>query len=283
MPDTQSVLIIGFGYSANATARAVSTAGWQVIATTRSPETAVQIEALGYQSLIADPATPEGAQRLREAAAASDAIVSSVPPGPDGDPILPVFDGFDLSAKRLIYLSTTGVYGDRQGGWAFESDPVTPGQPRSIRRAEAEADWLARGALAFRLGGIYGPGQSALERLQTGRPVIDKPGQVFSRIHVDDIAGGVVKALEHPAVKGPVNLVDDAPSSQAEFMIAAADLAGLPAPNIMAHEDADLSPMAASFFAECRRVSNARAKAVLGWRPRYPNALDGIRAMLERH
>ena len=280
MPDTQSVLIIGFGYSANATARAVSAAGRPVIATTRSEETAAKIDALGYQSLIADPATPEDAQRMREAAIACDAIVSSVPPGPDGDPILPVLDGVDLSAKRLIYFSTTGVYGDRQGGWAFESDPVTPGQARSIRRAEAEAGWLAKGALSLRLGGIYGPDQSALERLGAGRPVIEKPGQIFSRIHVEDIAGAVVKALERPSVTGPINLVDDAPSSQAEFMVAAADLAGLPAPQIIAYENADLSPMAASFFAECRRVSNARAKAALGWTPRYPNALDGIRAML---
>ncbi len=281
MPDTHSVLIIGFGYSANATARAVSKAGWAVIGTTRNPETATQIEAQGYDAVIADPATPEGANRLRQAAERCDAMVISVPPGEAGDPIFAVFEDTDLSAKRLIYFSTTGVYGDRQGGWAFERDAVTPGQPRSVRRAKAEAQWLAKGAISLRLGGIYGPGQSALERLQSGTPVTDKPGQVFSRIHVADIAAAVVKALKHPHVRGPVNLVDDTPSSQADLMRAAAALTGAPAPDILPYDGANLSPMAASFFSECRRVSNARAKAVLGWRPTYRDAVSGLKAMLD--
>ncbi len=280
MPDRQHLLTIGFGYSADATARAVSAAGWRVTGTTRDPARAARLEAKGYGAVVADPATSEGAARLREAVAEADAILISVPPGEHGDPILPVLKDKDLSAKRLIYLSTTGVYGDRRGGWAFEWDPVTPGQLRSVRRAQAEAGWLAKGALCFRLGGIYGPGKSAFERLRAGAPVIDKPGQVFSRIHVDDIAGGVLKALERPQVTGPINLVDDAPSSQADLMRAAAKLAGLPPPDILPCDEAQLSPMAASFFSECRRVSNARAKAMLGWRPIYPDAVAGLKAML---
>ncbi len=281
MPQPHTALIIGFGYSAKATARRLLEAGWRVTGTTRSDQTAAQIEAMGAVALVADPATEDGAAALREAAAASDAIISSVPPGPGGDPVLEALAPMALSAKRLIYFSTTGVYGDRKGGWAFEWEPLTPGQDRSKRRAEAEAGWLALGALSLRLGGIYGPGRSALERLATGNPVIDKPGQVFSRIHVEDIASAVLMALERPDVAGPVNLVDDAPSSQADHMRDAAALAGLPAPDVRPYDPAELSPMAASFFAECRRVSNAKAKTVLGWRPRYPDALAGIRAMLE--
>ncbi|MCP2680464.1 NAD(P)H-binding protein [Maricaulaceae bacterium NA33B04] len=280
MPQPQRMLIIGFGYSAKATARLVKAAGWQVMATTRSHETARHITQSGYEAVVADPATDEGAKALCQAVETAGAVLSTVPPGEAGDPILPALEGVDVSSKRLIYLSTTGVYGDRDGGWAFEWEPVSPEQKRSQRRADAEASWLSRGALALRLGGIYGPGQSALERLKSGRPVIDKPGQVFSRIHVDDIAAAVVKALEHPDVTGPINLVDDWPSTQLELMARAAELSGLPMPEVVAFKDADLSPMAASFFAECRRVSNARAKAVLGWRPQFRTGIEGVKAML---
>ena len=282
MPQPHKALIIGFGYSANATARQLIAAGWRVTGTTRSTDRIAQIEATGAAALVLDPATSQGAAMLAAALAETDAIISSVPPTEAGDPVLPALAGADLSAKRLIYFSTTGVYGDRQGGWAFEWEPVTPGQPRSVRRAAAEADWLARGAVSFRLGGIYGPGRSALERLRAGNAVIDKPGQVFSRIHVDDIGGAVVKALKRGKVAGPINLVDDVPTSQADHMMAAAAIAGLPAPTLLPYDKAELSPMAASFFAECRRVSNAKAKAMLGWRPAFPDALDAIRAMVKR-
>jgi nucleoside-diphosphate-sugar epimerase len=281
MPDTQHLLTIGFGYSAEATARRVTTAGWQGAGTTRQADKAAAIEAAGFRALVADPASDDGAARLRDAAREADAILISVPPAETGDPVFEALKDVDLAGKRLIYLSTTGVYGDRRGGWAFEWEAVTPGQPRSVRRAQAEADWLSKGALSLRLGGIYGPGKSAFERLRAGRPVVDKPGQVFSRIHVDDIAGAVLKALERPEVSGPINLVDDAPSSQAGLMRAAAKLAGLPPPEIVPFAEAELTPMAASFFSECRRVSNARAKAMLGWRPTYPDAVAGLKAMME--
>jgi nucleoside-diphosphate-sugar epimerase len=280
MPDRQQVLIFGFGYSARATARAVKDAGGQVIATTRSADTARQIEAGGYQALVADPATPDGAKRLKSAVEHADALVSTVPPTDAGDPILSALSGLDLKAKRPIYLSTTGTYGDRKGGWAFEWEEPAPGQPRSVRRAKAEAAWLAQGGLSFRLGGIYGPGQSALERLRDGKRVVDKPGQIFSRIHVDDIAGAVIEALKKPHVTGAFNLVDDWPSTQLDLMRAASELSGLAMPEVIAYEDADLSPMAESFFSETKRVSNARAKAVLGWRPRYRSAIDALQTMI---
>lgn len=279
MAHTPSILLIGFGYVANHTARRLAAKGWRVLATTRSAETADQIKAQGYAPVIADPANEAGAAVLDTAASGVDAIISSVPPGPDGDPVLAVLDGADLAGKRLIYLSTTGVYGDRSGGWSFEADSLNPGQARSIRRAEAEAAWLALGAISLRLGGIYGPGRSAFDRLADGKTVFHKPGQVFSRIHVDDIAAAIEAALARPQVQGPVNLVDDAPSSQAEVMTGAAALAGLPAPRVEPFDPAAASAMQASFFAENRRVSNARAKAMLGWRPAFPDWRAGLAAI----
>ena len=218
---------------------------------------------------------------MREAARGAGAVIFSAAPGEAGDPFLPAFDGMDLGLTWLGYLSTTGVYGDRQGGWAFEHDPVSPGQPRSVRRAEAEAAWSERGARLFRLSGIYGPGRSALDRVRSGDgPVFHKAGQVFSRVHVDDIASVLIRALEQQGAKGAFNLADDHPSSQAEVMCGAAEMLGAPAPEVIAFDPDQASAMQASFFCECRRVSNARAKAVLGWRPAYPSWREGLAAIL---
>lgn len=280
MADTPSILMIGYGYVANHTAPRLARAGWRVLASTRSERTAETIQADGFTPVLADPVAPDGARALADAAADAGALVSSVPPGERGDPVLPALADLDLSAKRLIYLSTTGVYGDRAGGWAFESDPVSPGQDRSVRRARAEAQWLARGAVSFRLGGIYGPGRSAFDRLEAGKAVFHRPGQVFSRIHVADIAQAIERALARPAATGPINLVDDHPSSQAEVMQGAARMAGRAGPAVETFDAAAASPMQASFFAETRRVSNARAKAVLGWRPTYPSWREGLAAIL---
>jgi nucleoside-diphosphate-sugar epimerase len=271
--------MIGFGYVANHTARRLADARWRVAASTRSPETARRIRAAGYEAVLADPASTEGARALDAAARKADVLVSSVPPGELGDPVLPALSRAALAQARLIYLSTTGVYGDRNGGWAFEDEPVTPGQARSIRRAQAEAQWLALGALSLRLGGIYGPDRSAFDRLDRAATVFDKPGQVFSRTHVDDIASAILCALARPDVAGPINLVDDQPSSQVEVMCGAAAISGHAPPVIQPFDPAAASPMQASFFAENRRVSNARAKAVLGWRPAYPGWREGLAAI----
>lgn len=279
MPETRTILMIGFGYVANHTAARLVRAGWRVLASTRSAETAQAITRAGYEAVLADPATSDGARTLDAAAARADAILSSVPPDEDGDPVLPALRPETLKAARLIYLSTTGVYGDRRGGWAFEADALNPGPARSVRRARAEAQWLALNALSLRLGGIYGPGRSAFDRLERGAPVFDQPGQVFSRIHVDDIAQAVALALARPHVSGPLNIVDDQPSSQAEVMCGAARLAGWPPPEIRPFERDKASAMQASFFDENRRVSNARAKQVLGWRPAYPGWRDGLDAI----
>ncbi|XBQ16744.1 MAG: SDR family NAD(P)-dependent oxidoreductase [Oceanicaulis sp.] len=281
MTETRHVLFAGFGYVAEVTAARLAAAGWTVAASTRSAGTAERIADMGYAPVLADPASEAGAKALRAAVGRASALVSSVPPGEGGDPVLGALSGAKLGATRPVYLSTTGVYGDRQGGWAFERDAPTPGQARSVRRAEAESGWEALGAVLLRLGGIYGPGRSALDRIRGGETsVSDKPGQVFSRIHVADIASAIERMLETPGASGAFNIVDDHPSSQAEVLIGAARLLEAPEPEVTAFDPERASPMLASFYAECRRVSNARAKAVLGWRPAYPGWREGLAAIL---
>ena len=278
----RSITLFGFGFTARAIARRLSEEGWRVRATTRSSDQAEAIAALGYEPVLADPSSPADHAALQQAATASDALVFSAPPGEAGDPFLPAVSALDLSGKWLGYLSTTGVYGDRQGGWAFEYEAPTPGQDRSIRRAQAEAQWLERGARLFRLAGIYGPGRSAFDRLEADKTVFDKPGHVFSRVHVDDIAQAVSLALARPEIGGAFNLADDWPDTQPHVMTGAAEIAGLPGPRIEPFDPENASPMQASFYAECRRVSNARTKAALGWRPRYPSWREGLQAIWDQ-
>lgn len=281
MIEAATVLLIGYGYVAKATARHLLDAGAKVIATTRSEETARAIEAAGAQALVCDPATGEGAAALRAALARTSHAISSVPPGESGDPVLNALTGADTSRTWLGYLSTTGVYGDRKGGWAFEWEAPTPGQDRSVRRCEAEQGWTQLGARLFRLGGIYGPGRSAIDRMREGKARrIEDPGQVFSRIHVADIAACLALAIHRPERDGAFNLVDDWPSPQSEVVEGAARLLGQEPPPLETLDEAEMSAMARSFYAERRRVSNARAKAAFGWRLDYPSWREGLPACL---
>jgi nucleoside-diphosphate-sugar epimerase len=278
----RSICLLGFGFTAKAVARRLSAEGWRISATTRSAKQAEQIRAQGYQPVRADPAKPDDHDALCAAVGACDAVLACAPPGEAGDPFLPALPAETLRGKWLGYLSTTGVYGDRQGGWAFEYEPVSPGQDRSIRRAQAEAQWLEHGARLFRLAGIYGPGRSAFDRLEADKVVFDVPGHVFSRIHADDIAQAIALSLEKPEAKGAFNLADDWPDTQPNVMTGAAQIAGLPGPRIEPFDPDKASPMQASFYAECRRVSNARAKAALGWRPSYPSWREGLQAIWDQ-
>jgi nucleoside-diphosphate-sugar epimerase len=281
MTEPRSCLLIGYGYVARATARQLLAAGWRVSATARSDEAASGVAADGVGAVRADPATADGRAALRAAVESHDAAISSAPPGPGGDPVLPALEGLAPGRVWLGYLSTTGVYGDRQGGWAFEWEVPTPGEPRSMARVQAEVGWQALGGRIFRLGGIYGPGRSVLDRIRAGeRFVWVKPGQVFGRIHVDDIASALMAALHRPDAQGVFNLVDDWPSDQAEVAQgAAALLSERPLEERTFDPDAD-SPMLASFYRECRRVSNVRAKAVLDWRLAHPDWTSGLDAIL---
>ncbi len=205
--------------------------------------------------------------------------LSSVPPGGEGaDPVLERY-GNALAGKWLGYLSSTGVYGDTGGAWVDESAPV--GRGRRSARSSCDAEWLEHGARVFRLPGIYGPGRSIIERVREGRAHrIDLPGQVFSRVHVDDIASGVVASLENAAPPGAYNLSDDLPCSQNRLVEEACRLLGLPLPPLQTLDEAALSPMARGFYAENRRVANGKAKRMLGWRLRFQDYREGLGSLL---
>ncbi|MCC6927058.1 SDR family NAD(P)-dependent oxidoreductase [Novosphingobium sp.] len=252
------LFIFGLGYTAGRIADRAAAQGWDVVSTGRN----------GMLSF-----DDEGSVRL--ALADADQVLSSVPPGADGDPVLERYGGA-LTGKALTYLSSTGVYGDCAGAWVDESAPTGTG--RRTARSEADAAWLARGARVLRLPGIYGPGRSALDRVREGTARrIDLPGQVFSRVHVDDIVSGAMLALE--AAPDAYNLADDEPCSQNAVIEHACRLLGAPLPRLQSLDDAGLSPQARAFYAENRRVANGKARRELGWVPRYPSYREGLAAL----
>ena len=209
-------------------------------------------------------------------------ILSSVPPmGEGGDPVLQKY-GAAIAASAVSwtgYLSSTGVYGDTGGAWVDESAPV--GEGRRTARAQADLAWqaLRNDVRVFRLPGIYGPGRSALERVTDGKAHrIDMPGQIFSRVHVDDIVDAVRASFDGPA--GVYNIADDAPASQNTVIEYACDLLQLEWPPLLSIEAAGLSPMARGFYAENRRVANGKAKRLLNWQPRYAHYRLGLGACI---
>ncbi len=250
-------MIFGLGYTAQRIAARLRADGWEVFATGSAGNIAFN-----------------DAASVRLALADASHVLSSVPPVADGDPVLSRYDAL-LSGKWLGYLSSTGVYGDSGGAWVDESAPIC-GRRRA--RNDADAAWLSAGARVFRLPGIYGPGRSALDRVAAGLAHrIDLPDQVFSRVHVDDIASAVVAARNAPP--GAYNVADDFPCGQNAVIEAACDLVGKPYPPLKSLENADLSPAARSFYEENRRVANGKAKRVFGWKPRFPDYRTGLDAI----
>lgn len=208
-------------------------------------------------------------------------LVVSAPPTETGCPALQMLGDAAKRAASVTYLSTTGVYGDLKGGWAMEWSAVQPQSDRAQRRAAAEQAWQRahEHVRLVRLPGIYGPGRSALERVQSGKARrLVKPGQVFSRIHVEDIASGLNSLLRARAL-GAFNLCDDEAAPPQDVIAFAANLLGMTPPPEIQFEEADLSPMGRSFYAECKRVANARIKAATGWRPKYPTYREGLSAI----
>ncbi len=273
------LLTFGHGYSAAALAASLSPE-WRVIGTTRRPEKAAALAAAGVR-----PVAMDDGPAVRAAVAAADHVLVSAPPDADGDPILRAHRAaIEAGPARWIgYLSTTGVYGDRAGGWVDETDALAPVNERSRWRAAAEADWLglASPAHVFRLAGVYGPGRSAFDRLRAGRAQrIVKPGQIFSRIHVEDIAATLTASIAAPRPGRVYNVADDEPAPPQDVIAYAAELLGVPAPPEIPFEDAALSPMARSFYAETKRVSNRRIRSELGVRLRYPDYRVGLAAVL---
>jgi len=255
------LFIFGLGYSAKRIKRSLERLGWTVSGTGRDGEIAFDDEAA-----------------VRERLGEATHVLSSVPPEGDADPVLDPY-GDALRHPWLGYLSSSGVYGDTGGAWVDESAPTGTG--RRSARARCDAEWLARGARVFRLPGIYGPGRSALERVRSGAAHrIDLPDQVFSRIHVDDLAAGVLAALDGPP--GAYNLADDCPASQNAVIEEACRLLGREPPPLQTLAEAGLSPQARAFYAENRRVANGKARRVLGWAPRFADYRSGLADCLKR-
>lgn len=266
-----ALLCFGFGYTARALAPLLAAEGWAVAGTSRGGGADVPFDAPG------------------EALERATHVLSSVPPDESGDPVLRRHAAALAGRQWVGYLSTTGVYGDTGGAVVDESAPLRPTSARARRRVEAEAAWLAlwrsRGVPVhvFRLAGIYGPGRSAFDQIRAGTARrIDRPGHAFNRIHVDDIALVLRASMARPNPGAVYNVCDDAPAEPAEVVAHACELLALAPPPLTPFAEAAraMSPMAASFWADNRRVSNARIKAELGVRLRFPDYRAGLRAIL---
>jgi nucleoside-diphosphate-sugar epimerase len=278
-----TLLSLGHGYSARALAARLIPQGWRVIGTTRSAEKQDEIARTGVEPLLW-PGTD-----LRPLLHEVRHVLVSAGPGPEGDPVLAAL-GPDIAAiaprlRWLGYLSTTGVYGDHKGAWVDEQTPLTPATKRGQARVEAEAAWQAIPDLPlhiFRLAGIYGPGRGPFAKVRRGtaRRIIKK-GQVFSRIHVEDIAQALVLSIARPDPGAIYNLCDDDPAPPQDVIGHAAELLGLPLPPAEDFETAEMTPMARSFYAESKKVRNDHAKQALGWDPQFPNYRTGLAAMLK--
>ncbi|HXC27850.1 MAG TPA: SDR family oxidoreductase [Stellaceae bacterium] len=257
------LLVFGLGYTARAFVRRLGPE-WTVVATSRGDSRV--------------PLLPEGGL------ADVTHLLVSIPPDETGDPALDCH-GEGLSALKSLrwlgYLSTTGVYGTRDGGWVDESAELRPSSPRAKRRAAAEQGWLGLGAHVFRLAGIYGPGRSAFDALRAGGAKrVDAGGLVFSRIHVDDIATVLLASIAKPRAGAIYNVCDDEPAAQEAVIAYAARLVGLTPPPLIPLAEADLTPMARSFYADNKRVSNALMKRELGIALAYPSYREGLAAVL---
>ena len=284
-----TLFVFGFGFSAEALSRGLG-ANWRIIATCRTAERRAELSARGIEAHVFDGATPLA--DARDIFARTTHLLSSVPAEDGGDPVLARHGGDIAGLKNLRwagYLSTTGVYGDRAGGWVDENSELKPTGERGRRRVAAETGWLdlwrQRGlpVHVFRLAGIYGPGRSAFDSLRSGRAQrIDKPGQVFSRIHVDDIAAILAASMAQPDPGAIYNVCDDDPAPPAEVIEYAARLLRMPAPPLIPFAEAKLSDMARSFYADNKRVKNERIKRELGVCLVYPDYRQGLAAILKR-
>ncbi len=293
MPDrigNTGFLALGMGYVATRLVRRLRTAGWSVTGTVRDAAGTKDISAWDVRMFVFDATAslPDAAWE------GITHVLSSIPPDDAGDPALRMLKDQLIAHKEHLewvgYLSTVGVYGDHAGSWVDESTKPQPITVRGKRRLTAEREWLALHAEhdvpvhVFRLPGIYGPGRSPLDKARQGRrnALIVKEGQVFSRIHVDDLVEALLLSMHKPTPGEVYNVTDDLPAPPHEVALYAHELLGMTPPPLRSFEDVanSLSPMARSFYGESKRVSNRKLKERLGWRPRYPDYRNGLRAIL---
>ena len=282
-----NLFVFGLGYSASHFIRTYRDRFTHIIGTVTSQEKAGALVAAGIDAHVfaPDQTDPE----IRRALQAADALLVSIPPDENGDPVLARCADEITGAPHLAwigYLSTIGVYGDHRGAWVDEATPPNPISRRSTERLAAEKAWLDLGARSgkavhiFRIAGIYGPGRNALKQLAEGTAKrVFKPGQVFNRIHVDDIAAVLMASLQRPRAGAVYNLADDEPTAAPDVVAHAARLVGVEPPPELPFEQAGLGPMAASFYGESKRVSNRLIKDELGVRLRYPSYREGLAAL----
>lgn len=278
----------GLGYSAETLARRLATKGWSIAGTARDLGNIDRLRGQRYE--VCRFAGEPGNAELAAALAGTTHLLLSIPPGTDGDPVLRHYRDPVASLSKLDwigYLSTVGVYGNHAGAVVDETTMPRPNNQRTKARVVAESDWLAFGGeigrptQIFRLAGIYGPGRSALDKLKAGtaRRII-KPGQVFNRIHVEDIASVLEASITRPRAGAIYNVADDEPAPPEEVIDYGAELLGMEPPPEVSFGEAELSPMARSFYGDSRRISNALIKSELGVRLAYPTYRDGLKALV---
>ena len=282
-----NLFVFGMGYSASHFVRQHRARFARVVGTVRSPgrggpEGDRDVSILRFDGDESDP-------RIIEEVAASNALLVSVQPGPGPDPVLERYADVITAAPRLrtiVYLSTIGVYGDHGGAWIDETAAMQPDNARQEARVDAENAWLdlaqraGKTVFVLRLAGIYGPDRNALHDLRAGDARrIDKPGQVFNRIHVTDIGRAIAGALDHEGQGGIINVTDDKPAPASEVVAYAAGLMGVEPPPLVPFASAQLSPMARSFYGANRRVANTALKRDLGVTLAYPTYRVGLDAL----
>lgn len=283
-----SLLVFGGGWLGRAAAREALRRGGEAVATSRDPATRAALEAEGVAAV--DPADEAA---LAAAVGQATALLITTPPDAQGCPglkaLIPAITASGAWPDWIGYVSSTAVFGDRAGGWAFEDDELNAASLEGARRVRAERDWLDAGrgmgltVQLFRLPALYGPGRSPLDRLRDGTArIVRKPGQIFNRVHVDDAVAGLFASMARPHPGAAYTLCDDEPSAADVVIEGAAKRLGLPLPPEVDLDDPSVSDAMRRFYRDSKRLSNAKAKAELGWRPRYPGWREGLEAMISR-
>ena len=285
-PVAPSLLVFGGGWLGRAAGLEALRRGGRAVLTSRDPDRRAAQAAEGLGAI-----DPDDAAAIAGAVAAASAILICAPPLPEGCPglkaLTPALAASGTWPDWIGYVSSTAVYGDRGGGWALEDSELNAASLEGARRVRAERDWLDAGqgmgltVQLFRLPALYGPGRSPLDRLRDGTArIVRKPGQVFNRVHVDDVVSGLFASVARPRPGAAYILCDDEPAPADVVMEGAARRLGLPMPPEIDLDDPSVSDAMRRFYRDSKRLSNARAKAELGWRPRYPSWRDGLQALI---